>query len=90
MRHPSRPSRADDTGVGAKLRLGFAVVFVLGVVVVSLPARAQVPTRPATPVPTEINSDISACSTVANLGSSFLERLGNQATSGFGLSLIHI
>jgi uncharacterized protein with beta-barrel porin domain len=87
MRDPSRPSRADDTGFGAKLCLAFAVVFALGVVVASPPARAQVPTRPATPVPTEINSDISAGSTVANLGSSFLERLGNQATSGFGDAL---
>ncbi len=31
-----------------------------------------------------INSDVSSGATVANLGSSsFLERLGNQATSGF-------
>jgi uncharacterized protein with beta-barrel porin domain len=30
-----------------------------------------------------INSDVSSGATVANLGSSFLERLGNQATGGF-------
>jgi uncharacterized protein with beta-barrel porin domain len=30
-----------------------------------------------------INSDLSAGSTVTNLGSSFLERLGNQSTNGF-------
>jgi uncharacterized protein with beta-barrel porin domain len=30
-----------------------------------------------------INSDVSAGSTVTNLGSNFLERLGNQATNGF-------
>ncbi|WP_414642279.1 autotransporter outer membrane beta-barrel domain-containing protein [Bradyrhizobium sp.] len=36
-----------------------------------------------TPIKTEINSDISTGSTVINLGSSFLERLGNQATNGF-------
>jgi uncharacterized protein with beta-barrel porin domain len=31
-----------------------------------------------------MNSDASAGATVTNLGSSFLERLGNQATNGFG------
>jgi uncharacterized protein with beta-barrel porin domain len=31
-----------------------------------------------------MNSDTSAGATVTNLGSSFLERLGNQATNGFG------
>jgi uncharacterized protein with beta-barrel porin domain len=30
-----------------------------------------------------INSDLSAGATVANLGSNFLERLGNQSTNGF-------
>jgi uncharacterized protein with beta-barrel porin domain len=30
-----------------------------------------------------INSDVSSGATVANLGSNFLERLGNQATGGF-------
>jgi uncharacterized protein with beta-barrel porin domain len=34
-----------------------------------------------------INSDVSAGSTLTNLGSSFLERLGNQASSGFGRAL---
>jgi uncharacterized protein with beta-barrel porin domain len=38
-------------------------------------------------MPSFINSDISAGSTVTNLGSSFLERLGNQATGGFGRAL---
>jgi uncharacterized protein with beta-barrel porin domain len=36
-----------------------------------------------TPVPYEINTDISSGSTALNLGSSFLERLGDQATNGF-------
>jgi uncharacterized protein with beta-barrel porin domain len=35
------------------------------------------------PSPTDINSDVSSGATVANLGSSFLERLGNQAAGGF-------
>jgi hypothetical protein len=34
-----------------------------------------------------INSEISAGNQVLNLGSSFLERLGNQATNGFDRSL---
>ncbi len=36
------------------------------------------------PSPTFINSEISAGSVVSNLGSSFLERLGDQASGGFG------
>jgi uncharacterized protein with beta-barrel porin domain len=36
------------------------------------------------PVPTTINSDLSVGAAVANLGSNFLERLGDQATGGFG------
>ncbi|THD64918.1 MAG: autotransporter outer membrane beta-barrel domain-containing protein [Bradyrhizobium sp.] len=87
MRDPSRLSRADDTRFGAKFCLVLALVVALGVIVAPSPARAQLPAPYATPVPTEINSDISAGSTVANLGSSFLERLGNQATSGFGNAL---
>ena len=39
------------------------------------------------PVPSDVNSDMSAGSTVANLGSNFLERLGQQATYGFGSAL---
>src|SRR5206468_7176102 len=49
-------------------------------------AQAQVafpPRQPPTPAPVEVNSDLSAGATVANLGSNFLERLGNQASSGF-------
>jgi len=88
MRDPSRPSRADETGFGARLCLALALVLALGVIVASPPARAQIVPAPlATPVPAEINSDLSAGSTVANLGSSFLERLGSQATSGFGNAL---
>lgn len=54
--------------------------------VASSSARAQVapaPTATPIPFPTDINSDISAGSAAANLGSSFLERLGGQATAGF-------
>jgi uncharacterized protein with beta-barrel porin domain len=57
----------------------------------SPPAQAQVaplpaptPTPTPTPTPGDIAADRSAGATVTNLGSSFLERLGNQATNGFG------
>jgi uncharacterized protein with beta-barrel porin domain len=71
------------------------MVFVL-VVATGSSAQAQTPTaRPAptpipppppppVPVPTAINSDLSAGAAVTNLGSNFLERLGDQATGGFG------
>ena len=41
------------------------------------------PTPTPSPTPTVLNSDFSAGAAVANLGSNFLERLGNQATNGF-------
>jgi hypothetical protein len=49
------------------------------------PSPTPTPTPSPTPVPTptQINSDISTGSEVLNLGSNFLERLGNQATNGF-------
>jgi uncharacterized protein with beta-barrel porin domain len=89
MRGSSRPSRASDTGFGARLCQALAVVFVL-VVVASHPARAAgivAPPPAPVPIPTDINSDISAGAAVTNLGSNFLERLGNQATNGFGSAL---
>jgi uncharacterized protein with beta-barrel porin domain len=93
MRGSSRPSRASDTSSGARLCQALAVVFALVVVVASSPARAQAfaalpPAPPApVPIPTNINSDISAGSALTNLGSNFLERLGSQATNGFGSAL---
>ncbi len=51
------------------------------------PSPSPTPSASLTPVPTTINSDLSAGSAVLNLGSNFLERLGNQATSGFGGAL---
>jgi uncharacterized protein with beta-barrel porin domain len=51
------------------------------------PAPAPSPSPTPSPTPTSINSDLSAGSAVTNLGSNFLERLGNQASSGFGRAL---
>ena len=90
----SRPSRTTETGVGRWLATAVAIAFVLGLTMAAMPAaHAQTPSPTPTPTPTPsptpiptptmINSDVSSGATVANLGSSFLERLGNQATGGF-------
>lgn len=57
-------------------------------VVTMMPAHAQLLPFP-TPLPTPdlVNSSVSAATAVTNLGSSFLERLGNQATSGFAKAM---
>ena len=68
------------------------VALAVPVISLSSPAHAQAvvvpPPPPApppapTPIPGQINSDISTGFTVLDLGSNFLERLGNQATNGF-------
>src|ERR1019366_74693 len=97
MRCSSRPSRARETGAGHRLASAIAIIFVLVVVAASSSAKAQTPTPAPTPTPspsptpsptpTFINSDMSAGAAVTNLGSNFLERLGNQATNGFGGAL---
>src|ERR1700761_8841086 len=45
---------------------------------------AFIPPPPPVPTPSIPMSDLSAGSTVTNLGSTFLERLGDQASGGFG------
>ena len=86
----ARSSRAVETTVG--LRAG-KVLAVLALVTVALaqPAWAQIlapPTPPPRPPPTpssaSVSSNLSAGATLANLGSNFLERLGDQASGGFG------
>jgi uncharacterized protein with beta-barrel porin domain len=47
------------------------------------PTPTPTPSPSPTPTRTEINSNISAGSTLLNLGSYFLERQANQATNGF-------
>ena len=51
------------------------------------PTPTPTPSPTPSPTPTVINSSFSAGSAVTNLGSNFLERLGNQATSGFDKAL---
>jgi uncharacterized protein with beta-barrel porin domain len=47
------------------------------------PTPTPTPSPTPSPTPTVINSSFSAGSAATNLGSNFLERMGNQATSGF-------
>jgi len=99
MRCLLRPPQARESGGGSRLVRAFAILFALliSAAAISAPAHAQSPSPSPSPTPTpspsptpvptptktEINSDISVGSTVLDLGSSFLERLGNQATNGF-------
>jgi uncharacterized protein with beta-barrel porin domain len=98
MRCSPRPLRAWQTVVVRRVVQAVAISFVLAIAVGSLstsaraqgafvpppPPPASTPTPIPSPTPTAINSDISAGAAVTNLGSNFLERLGNQATNGFG------
>lgn len=90
-----RSSRAVETGAGRWAARTLATVVLL-VMMAASPTQAQTPTPTGAPtptptpsptpvpVPTVINSELSAGAAVANLGSNFLERLGDQATGGFG------
>jgi len=94
----SQPARAEEpkgarTGRGLARAVTIVFVLILAAAAAALPAQAQIvptptptptPIRTPTPSPTAVNSDLSARAAVANLGSNFLERLGNQATNGFG------
>jgi uncharacterized protein with beta-barrel porin domain len=80
----------------ASSAIGFLFVLTIAVAAVSCAARAAsvALAPPATPAPapaptpspsrTGIDFDLSVGATLTNLGSNFLERLGNQATSGLG------
>jgi uncharacterized protein with beta-barrel porin domain len=88
----SRSSRAKETGAGRRIARATGVAFALVLAVAaasSAHAQALAPARPIpaptpSPVPRVINFDLSAGAAVTNLGSNFLERLGNQASYGFG------
>jgi len=84
MRCAWRPSRAGKTGAVCRLVRSAAFFLVLAIAAASS-AQAQIfPSPQPTPTPgiTIISSEISANNAVSNLGSGFLERLGNQATNG--------
>src|SRR3954471_13496565 len=82
----SRLSRARKFGTGHALARLVAIAVVL--VGIMSAAQAQSPTPTPTPTPTPsptpivVNSMVSSGATVTNLGSNFLERLGNQS-NGF-------
>jgi uncharacterized protein with beta-barrel porin domain len=95
MRCRSRLVRTGQSGGGRLISPAVAVAFMLGMSVISVmtptTAHAQFagpppPTNP-TPTPGSVNAAEASGATVANLGSSFLERLGNQASHGFGNTL---
>ena len=81
-----RSSRATETGAG---RWPGKAIFVAAALLLSLSAQqahAQVfvPPPPPPPSPSIPASDLSSGAAIANLGSNFLERLGDQASGGFG------
>ena len=94
----SRHLRAEKTGAGSRLAgaVAFVSVLMLAVAAASPAAHAQalvpnptpgrrpLPPPSPSPTPTAVDSDMSAGAAVTNLGSNFLERLGDQASSGFG------
>jgi len=81
MRGSPQPSRAWKIGAGdAPPRLIAIASVLIGITSV---ARAQTPPTPPTPpapetTPITVNSMVSSNAALANLGSNFLERLGNQ------------
>ena len=90
MRGSRRPSRAWTIGTGRALARLAAVAFV--VIAAMSVAHAQSPTPTPTPTPTPsptpsptptvINSTVTSGAALTNLGSNFLERLGNQSNNG--------
>lgn len=94
----SRSSRAKGVGASRGCVWAMAALSLCLFAAVAVPSRAQAqaavplptlspsrtPTPTPTPTPTTINSEASAGATLTNLGSNFLERLGNQGSYGFG------
>jgi len=95
MSCPSQPSGTRQTiGLDRIRRIVAAIAMACAFVVMisaATPALAQsptptptpTPTPSPTPMPTSTNYDQSAGNSTLNLGSGFLERLGNQASNGF-------
>jgi uncharacterized protein with beta-barrel porin domain len=91
MRCSSRLSRARKIGTGAALARLVAIAVVLIGLMSAAQAQSPTPTPTPTPTPsptpsptpTVINSTVSSGAAVTNLGSNFLERLGNQSSNGF-------
>src|SRR5258708_31352939 len=88
MRRAPRASRAMGTGSGRRLVRAVATAFVLAGAGLSSAQAQPLPAPAPTPTPglTIISSEISAGAAASNLGSSFLERLGNEASNGVNRS----
>jgi len=96
MRCSSRPLRLKEIRAGGRFAGALPIVFGIILAAAPPPAQAQIaprppPTPPPTPLPTpspsDINSNLSLGAAVTNLGSNFLERLGNEASYGFSRTL---
>jgi uncharacterized protein with beta-barrel porin domain len=90
MRGSFGPSGTGKITLGGGILTAVAVAFALALLLAPNTAHAQgffVPPPPPVPSSTSMNATQAAGNTVANLGSSFLERLGNQASHGFGNTL---
>jgi hypothetical protein len=91
MRGSRLHSRAGRSGPGRALVRLAAIAFVLFAAISVAHAQSPTPTPTPTPTPsptpsptpTVINSTVSSGAALTNLGSSFLERMGNQASNGF-------
>jgi uncharacterized protein with beta-barrel porin domain len=78
-------------GTGRALARLAAIAFVLVAVMSAAHAQSPTPTPTPTPTPsptpsptpTVINSTVTSAVALTNLGSNFLERLGNQSSNGF-------
>src|SRR3984885_14060599 len=84
-----RSSRAMETGAGRWEGRAFFMAVVLVLSFSAQQAHAQVfvpppPPPPPPPSPSIPASDLSSGAAIMNLGSNFLERLGDQASGGFG------
>ena len=97
MRCSLRSSRAGKTGSGRPriaapmVAVTLSVMFVVASASTTAHAQVAAPPVPApvpsTPNPNSVNSTLAAGAMVTDLGSSFLERLGDQASHGFGNTL---
>ena len=85
-----RSSRAMETGAGRWAGRAFFMAVVLVLSFSAQQAHAQAfgppppPPPPPPPRPSIPASDLSSGAAITNLGSNFLERLGEQASGGFG------
>jgi uncharacterized protein with beta-barrel porin domain len=71
--------------IAAAIAMAFALLVMMSAAA-PVYAQRRPPPAPPSPQPTAANDDQSAGNATLNLGSGFLERLGNQASNGFNRS----